>query len=85
MKMRTMDLCLIICSVLLIAFTVVMIITYYKFYAIPDTLCTCFFGAIAGECGCLGWIKTTKERVRERQWQKEDYKDFQSMEENKND
>lgn len=72
-SVRTMDVCLVVCAVLLVAFTIAMLRTFWMYGAIPDTLCTCFFAAIAGECGCLGWIKTTKERMRERNWQNEDY------------
>ena len=37
--------------------------------AIPDTLVTCVFAALGGECGIMGWIKTTKDRRRERKWE----------------
>ena len=37
-----------------------------------DTLCTCVFAACGGECGVMGWIKTTKERQRERSFELED-------------
>ena len=30
--------------------------------------------ALAGEAGIMGWIKTNKEKYRERRWQKEDQK-----------
>ena len=56
----------------MIAFTVTMLVTFYKFGAIPDTLCTCFFGAIAGECGVMGVIKSMKIRYEDRQWYKDD-------------
>lgn len=69
MKMKTMDLILIIVGVLLIAFTVVMIITFWRYAMIPDTLVTCFFGTIAGECGIMGWIKTAKVRHEDQAWQ----------------
>lgn len=70
--MKTMDFILVIVGVLLIAFTVTMIITFWRFAMVPDTLITCFFGALAGECGIMGWIKTSKVRHQERKWQKED-------------
>ena len=37
---------------------------------IPDTLCTCFFVAVTGECGFMGWIKTAKVRQQEQDIQK---------------
>ena len=44
---------------------------------IPDTLVTCVFASLAGECGIMGWIKTSKERKRERKWEIEDRKDME--------
>ena len=70
--MRTMDVILIIVGILLIAFTVTMIITFWRMGTVPDTLITCFYGALAGECGVMGWIKTAKVRHQERSWIKED-------------
>ena len=71
-KLKTMDLILIILGVFGFAFIVIMIILYILTGGIPDTLCTCVFAALFGECGVMGWIKTTKERRRERQYELED-------------
>ncbi len=71
-KVRTMDVILVFIAVVLVAFTVEMIILYRETGAIPDTLCTCVFAALAGECGAMAWIKTTKERRTEREWQLQD-------------
>lgn len=65
-KIRTMDVILIIIAVFLLAFVAVMIWLYYHSGGIPDTLCTCVFGVCGGECGIMGWIKTTKERQQDR-------------------
>ena len=73
-KLKTMDLILVIVGVLLLAFTVTMIIIYINTGGIPDTLCTCFFAALGGECGVMGWIKSTKERYRERRYELADRK-----------
>lgn len=67
-----MDVILIIVGIVLIAFTVTMIIVYVHTGGIPDTLCTCVFAALGGECGVMGWIKTTKDRHRERKYELED-------------
>ena len=67
-----MDKILIIIGIFLFVFVVTMIVLYIRTGAIPDTLCTCVFAACGGECGVMGWIKTTKDRVRERQWEVED-------------
>lgn len=68
----TMDIILIVIGILLIAFTIKMIALYELTGSIPDTLCQCVFAALGGECGIMGWIKTTKERNQDREWQLED-------------
>ena len=60
-SIRTMDIILAVIAVFLLLFIVVMI-----------WLCTCVFAACGGECGVMGWIKTTKERQRERSFELED-------------
>ena len=71
-KIRTMDLILVIIAVALVAFTLEMIKIFRETGMIPDTLCTCVFAALGGECGAMAWIKTSKERRRERKWELED-------------
>lgn len=71
-KLRTMDVILVVIAVALVAFTLEMIVLYKETGAIPDTLCTCVFGALAGECGAMAWIKTTKDRRTDRKWQLQD-------------
>ena len=71
-KLHTMDLILIVVAVALVVFTLEMLRTYRETGGIPDTLCTCVFAALGGECGAMAWIKTTKDRQKDRQWQRED-------------
>ena len=71
---RTMDFILIIVGILLVSFTIAMIILFQKYGSVPDTLITCVFAALAGECGVMGIIKTTKIRYEDREWYKEDRK-----------
>ncbi len=71
-NVRTMDVVLVIIASFLLVFVVIMMWLYYRTGAIPDTLCTCVFAACGGECGVVGWIKTTKDRQRERQYELED-------------
>ena len=73
-KIRTMDIILVVVGVALLVFTIVMIRVYRETGAVPDTLVTCVFAALGGECGVMGWIKTTKERRQDRQWQIQDQK-----------
>ena len=63
---------LLIIAVALFAFTLEMLDLYRETGAIPDTLCTCVFAALGGECGAMAWIKTSKDRKRERDWELED-------------
>ena len=57
-KLGTMDKILIIIAVLL--------------GYVPDTLISAVFATLGGECGVLGWIKTTKDRNQIRAWEIED-------------
>lgn len=61
-KIKTMDLILLIVFLALFVFTVAMIITFNTYNSIPDTLCTCVFSALGGECGVMGIIKSVKIR-----------------------
>ena len=79
-QIRTMDVILVFIAVFLLAFIVTMVILYCITGAIPDTLCTCVFAACGGECGIMGWIKTVKERQRERQYELEDRKHQEDQE-----
>ena len=71
-QIRTMDVILVVVAVLLIAFTIEMIKIFRETGMIPDTLCTCVFAALGGECGAMAWIKTSKERRQDRKWIRED-------------
>lgn len=81
---RTMDKILLLLAVFLLIFVSVMIWLYYRTGAIPDTLCTCVFAICGGECGVMGWIKTTKERLRDRKYELKDreYQKEQEVKEN---
>jgi len=68
--MGVMDIVLIIVGVLLVVFTATMIYLYTQFQSIPNTLCTCVFSCLGGECGIMGWIKTSKEKTKQREWEK---------------
>lgn len=69
---EAMDLILVIVGVSLLVFTIVMIQLFKVYGTVPDTLITCVFATLGGECGIMGWIKTTKDRNRERKWEQED-------------
>lgn len=71
-QIRTMDVVLVIIAVFLLVFIGIMLWMYYLTGGIPDTLCTCVFTVCGGECGVMGWIKTTKERYQDRKNELED-------------
>lgn len=71
-QVRTMDVVLVVMAGFLLGFILIMLWLYHQTGGIPDTLCTCVFAACGGECGVMGWIKTTKERQRDRQYELED-------------
>lgn len=79
-KIGTMDFILIVVAILLISFTITMIIIFKRTYMIPDTLVTCVFACLGGECGVMGMIKTAKLRHKEREWQLEDEKRLKELE-----
>ena len=71
-KLGTMDKVLIFIAGFILVFIVIMIWLYCRTGGIPDTLCTCVFALCGGECGILGWIKTNKDRYRDRKYELED-------------
>ena len=73
-RIGVMDIILIIVGISLLSFTVYMIHLFKIYGTVPDTLVTCVFACLGGECGIMGWIKNTKERAKEREWMKEDQK-----------
>lgn len=73
-KWKTMDIILVGLAIFLLIFVVIMLILYYLTGGIPDTLCTCVFGICGGECGVMGWIRTTKDKAKDREWTIEDRK-----------
>lgn len=68
----TMNVILILVGIFLVVFTLKMISLFETYGMVPDTLINCVFVALAGECGIMGWIKTSKERNKDRKWQLED-------------
>ncbi len=71
-KIKTMDVILIIIGASLLLFTLEMIRLFKLYGAVPDTLITCVFACLGGECGIMGWIKTTKDKRKDREWMLED-------------
>lgn len=68
----TMNIILIIVGIFLVLFTLKMISLFETYGMVPDALINCVFVALAGECGIMGWIKTSKEKNKDRRWLLED-------------
>jgi uncharacterized RDD family membrane protein YckC len=77
-SMRTMDKILVLLGIIALLFTVTMIVIYVCTGGIPDTLCTCVFSAIFGECGIMGWIRTTKDKRQDRAWEVQDREEMKN-------
>ncbi len=61
-KIKTMDVILIIVGIAMLIFTIAMIWIFVVFGSVPDTLITCVFAFLGGECGVMGWIQTNKKK-----------------------
>ena len=74
-SIKVMNLILVIVGISLLVFTIVMIQIFQMYGSVPDTLVICVYATLGGECGIMGWIKTTKDRTRERKWEKQDQRE----------
>lgn len=81
-KLGAMDVVLISLGIFLLLFTAAMVAIFCVRGAVPDTLITCVFAALGGECGAMAWIKTTKDKYLERKWALED-RDHEETKEDK--
>ena len=73
------DVYLIIIGLLLLSFTICMIVLEIKGYILNDTLIISVFGVLGTECGCLSWIKTSKEKAEARKQELQDRKYFEKL------
>lgn len=68
----TLNIILVIVFAFFIIFHLQMLDLYKTFGSLPETYAIAVVGATIGEAGICGWIRTNKDRHRERQWEKED-------------
>ena len=68
----TLNIILIIVFAFFILFHFQMLQLYKTFGSLPESYAIAVVGATIGEAGICGWIRTNKDRHRERQWEKED-------------
>lgn len=71
-RINKLDIMLIVLLATTLLFIAVIVWLFYLFQAVPDSLVAGFFAMAGGECGVLGWIKSGKERRRERGYELED-------------
>lgn len=68
----TLNRILILVGVFFIWFNWQMLCIFREQGMIPETYACAVIAATIGECGICGWIRTNKDRKRERQWEQED-------------
>ena len=74
-KVGTLNIILFIVGAFFVWFNWQMIVVFRECGAIPETYACTVVGSVIGECGICGWIRTSKDRRREREWEKEDRKE----------
>ena len=70
-KIGTLNIVLVLVGAFFLWFNWQMISMFLTVGQIPETYACAVVAATIGECGICGWIRTTKDRKREREWQKE--------------
>ena len=71
-KIGTLNVVLIVVGAFFVWFNWQMLCIFREQGMIPETYACAVIAATIGECGICGWIRTNKDRSRERQWEKED-------------
>lgn len=71
-RLGTLNIILFIVGAFFVWFNWQMILTYRMYGSIPETYACAVVAATIGEAGICGWIRTTKDRKRERRWELQD-------------
>lgn len=74
-KIGTLNLVLILVGIFFFWFNLQLLQIFREQGNIPETYACAVVAATLGECGICGWIRTNKDRKREREWEKEDRKE----------
>ena len=75
-KIGTLNIVLIVVGAFFVWFNWQMLCIFREQGTIPETYACAVIAATIGECGICGWIRTTKDQRRERQWEVEDRKEL---------
>lgn len=76
-KIGTLNIVLICVGLFFVWFNYQMLEIFKLCGSIPETYACAVIAATIGECGICGWIKTTKDKRMQREWDKEDRKERQ--------
>lgn len=68
----TLNIILIAVGAFFVWFNVQILDIYRQYGSIPEGYANTVVAATIGECGICGWIRTSKDRQRERRWEKHD-------------
>lgn len=71
-KIGTLNIVLVFVFGIFLWFNARMLQIYEAQGQIPESYACAVIAALLGECGFCGWIRTNKDRKRERRWEKED-------------
>lgn len=71
-KIGTLNLILILVGAFFVWFNWQMLCIFRDQGMIPESYACAVVAATIGECGICGWIRTTKDRRREHQWEQEE-------------
>lgn len=62
---KALDVALIVVAAFFVAFTAAMVVTFWRFQIVPDTLVASFYASCGIELVMAAWIETKKPKNRE--------------------
>ena len=62
---KALDVALIVVAAFFVAFTAAMVVTFWRFQMVPDTLVASFYASCGIELVMAAWIETKKPKNRE--------------------
>ncbi len=63
---KALDVALIVVAAFFVAFTTAMIVTFWRFQMVPDTLIASFYASCGIELVMAAWIETKKKKDRDK-------------------
>ena len=80
-KIGTLNIVLICVGLFFIWFNYQMLETFKLVGSIPEAYACAVIAATISECGICGWIRTNKDKKQQRDWDKEDRKSKEEIQE----